>query len=191
MQSIFEYTSPVWYHSLTSQRKIEIHNTGLRKILEAFRSASVKAMHRDAEILLVNIPIKEIRDWLAVTAIRAMRGNHGWNLAGHTNPVEIDFIRHFYRSRKMNGVGDDNQVNSFPGTWSQDSSWRQGPLSSSQVLRFITETILLMCRLIKADCWGFITYISDTVCQSDKCHGNSCLVCMPFWFVISFATYFM
>jgi len=39
---------------------------------------------------------------------------------------------------------------SFPVTWSQDSSWYQeGPWHGGQVLRLITATILLMARLTK------------------------------------------
>jgi hypothetical protein len=44
----------------------KVQNTALRKILGAFRSAPVKAMQRDAEILPVNIRMKEIRDRFAV-----------------------------------------------------------------------------------------------------------------------------
>ena len=58
MRLIFGYASLVWYHKLTGQRKNEIQkmqNTGLRKILGAFRSEHIKATQRDSEILLVNI----------------------------------------------------------------------------------------------------------------------------------------
>jgi hypothetical protein len=72
VRPIFEYASPVWYHKLTGQWKNEIQkvqNTALRKILGAFKSAPVKAMQRDAEILLVNIRMKEIRDQFAIRAV--------------------------------------------------------------------------------------------------------------------------
>ena len=65
----------VWYHKLTGQWKDEIQkiqNTGLRKILGAFRSAPIKAMQRDAEILPVSIRIKEIRDRFAIRAFRVV-----------------------------------------------------------------------------------------------------------------------
>ena len=51
----------------------KIQNTGLRKILGAFRSAPIKAMQRDAEILPVSIRMKEIRDRFAIRAIRDVR----------------------------------------------------------------------------------------------------------------------
>ena len=47
VRPIFEYAIPAGYHKLTGQWKDEIQkaqNTGLRKILGAFRSASIKAM---------------------------------------------------------------------------------------------------------------------------------------------------
>jgi hypothetical protein len=50
--------------------KFKVQNTALRKILGAFRSAPVKAMQRDAEILPVNIRMKEICDRFAIRAIR-------------------------------------------------------------------------------------------------------------------------
>ncbi len=47
VRPIFEYAIPAGYYKLTGQWKDEIQkaqNTGLRKILEAFRTASIKAM---------------------------------------------------------------------------------------------------------------------------------------------------
>jgi len=75
VRAIFEYANPVWYHKLTGQWKDEIQkiqNTGLRKILDAFRSAPIKEMQHDAEILPVIIRMKEIRDQFAIRAIRAV-----------------------------------------------------------------------------------------------------------------------
>jgi hypothetical protein len=94
VRPIFEYASPVWYHKLTGQWKDEIQkvqNTALRKILGAFRSAPVKAMQRDAEILPVNIQMKEIRGRFVVRAIRAVSPrNSVWKLANRNKPAEGD-----------------------------------------------------------------------------------------------------
>ncbi len=62
VRPIFEYGIPVWYHKLTDQWKDEIQNvqnTGSRKILEAFKSAPVKAMQCDADILPVKCEWKK------------------------------------------------------------------------------------------------------------------------------------
>jgi len=78
----------------TSEWKDEIQkiqNTGLPKILGAFRFAPIKAMQRDAEILPVNIRMKEIRDRFAIRAIRAVSPrNPVWKLANSNKPAEGD-----------------------------------------------------------------------------------------------------
>lgn len=53
VQPVFVYTGLVW----------SIKSTALRKVLGALRSASIKAMQRDAEILTVNIRMEEIKYW--------------------------------------------------------------------------------------------------------------------------------
>jgi hypothetical protein len=83
-------------HGLYLQAKVQ--NTALRKILEAFRSAPVKAMQRDAEILPVNIRLKEILDRFAVRAIRAVSPrNPVWKLATRNKPAEGNLETFFAR----------------------------------------------------------------------------------------------
>jgi hypothetical protein len=108
VRPIFEYASPVLYHKLTDQWKDEIQkvqNIALRKILGAFRSAPVKAMQRDAEILPANIRMKEIRDRFAVRAIRAVSPrNPVWKLANRNKPTEGDLERLFARVKQMERI---------------------------------------------------------------------------------------
>jgi hypothetical protein len=73
VRPVLEYTSTVWYHRLTGQWKEEmqeIQNTALRKIMEAFKSSPINAMQRDANILLLDVRIEEIRCRFAIRAIR-------------------------------------------------------------------------------------------------------------------------
>ena len=102
---------PVWYHKLTGQWKDEIQkiqNTGLRKILGAFRSAPIKAMQRDAEILPVSIRMKEIRDRFAIRAIRDVSPrNPVWKLANSSKLAKGDLEKLFARVKQMNGIDDD------------------------------------------------------------------------------------
>ena len=122
VRPIFEYASPVWYHKLTGQWKDEIQkiqNTALRKILGAFKSAPIKAMQRDAEILPVNIRMKEIRDRFAIRAIRAVSPrNPVWKLANRSKPAEGDLERLFARVKQMDGIDDDKY-------WSKRPPWKQ------------------------------------------------------------------
>ena len=122
VRPIFEYASPVWYHKLTGQWKDEIQkvqNTGLRKILGAFRSAPIKAMQRDAEILPVNIRMKEISDRFAIRAIRAVSPrNPVWKLANSNKPAEGDLEKLFARVKQMDGIDDDRY-------WSKRPPWKQ------------------------------------------------------------------
>ena len=122
VRPIFEYASPVWYHKLTGQWKDEIQkiqNTGLRKILGAFRSAPIKAMQRDAEILPVSIRMKEIRDRFAIRAIRDVSPrNPVWKLANSSKIAKGDLEKLFARAKQMNGIDDDKY-------WSKRPLWKQ------------------------------------------------------------------
>ena len=121
VRPIFEYASPVWYHKLTGQWKDEIQkiqNTGLRKILGAFRSAPIKAMQRDAEIMPVSIRMKEIRDRFAIRAIRDVSPrNPVWKLANSSKLAKGDLEKLFARVKQMNGIDDDKY-------WSKRPPWK-------------------------------------------------------------------
>ena len=121
VRPIFEYASPVWYHKLTGQWKDEIQkiqNTGLRKILGAFRSAPIKAMQRDAEIMPVSIRMKEIRDRFAIRAIRDVSPrNPVWKLANSSKLAKGDLEKLFDRVKQMNGIDDDKY-------WSKRPPWK-------------------------------------------------------------------
>ena len=121
VRPIFEYANPVWYHKLTGQWKDEIQkiqNTGLRKILGAFRSPPIKAMQRDAEILPVSIRMKEIRDRFAIRAIRDVSPrNPVWKLANSSKLAKGDLEKLFARVKQMNGIDDDKY-------WSKRPPWK-------------------------------------------------------------------
>lgn len=76
------------YLKLTSQWRNEIQkvqNSDLRKILEASRSVPAKIMSNNHEILPINIQIEEIRNQLAIRAIRSMSSrNPVWKLTTWT-----------------------------------------------------------------------------------------------------------
>ena len=121
VRPIFEYASPVWYHKLTGQWKDEIQkiqNTALRRILGAFKSAPIKAMQRDADILPVNIRMQEICDRFAVRAIRAVSPrNPVRKLATRSKQPEGSLDELFVRIRQMEGIDDDKY-------WSKRPPWK-------------------------------------------------------------------
>ena len=122
VRPMFEYSSPFWYHKLTGQWKNEIQevqNTGLRNILGTFRSALIKAIQRDVEILPVNIKMKEIRDRFAIHAICAVSPrNPVGKLANSSKLAKGDLEKLFDRVKQMNEVEDDK-------FWRNRSLWKQ------------------------------------------------------------------
>jgi hypothetical protein len=72
-------------------------------------------MQRDAEILPVNIQMKEIRDRFAVRAIRAVSPrNPVWKLANRSKPAEGNLETLFARVKQMKGIDDDRYWSKLP-----------------------------------------------------------------------------
>ena len=91
----------------------------IHKILGAFRSAPIKAMQWDSEILPVSIRMKEIRDRFAIRAIRAVSPrNPVWKLANSRKLAKGDHEKLFARVKQINGV-DNNRY------WRKRPPWKQ------------------------------------------------------------------
>ena len=99
----FQYVTEVWNsaihkNAVWKDEIQKIQNTGLRKILGAFRSAPIKAMQRDSEVLPVIIRMKEIPDRFAIRAIRAVSPrNLVWKLANSSKLAKGDLEKLFAR----------------------------------------------------------------------------------------------
>jgi hypothetical protein len=107
-----QYLKTVFFSSLIGLRvngKKNCRNfRALRKIIEVFKSGSIRATQRDADMLLLNIKGKKICSKFVVRAIRDVSSrNFARRQANHDRSAKPDLDQVLTKAKKMKDI-DDN-----------------------------------------------------------------------------------
>ena len=134
-------------------------STGLYKILEAFKSSSIKAIHCGSETLQMNIRMDEICDRFVIQSNRVVSlRNPIWRLANRNKPSEGDLEKTFARVKLMNGIGDEKY-------WNKCLLWKQPEYDRDIQFHETLQKRRGTLHVVSRDEWQLNYEISDEVRQ--------------------------